>query len=411
MTSLPINVLWLGRTVPFPVDAGDRSYSVGLAKALAPHVATLRFMAIGDEQSLELARRSEPGIDWIGVSVPLRSQVSSILSSRPFLSARHSPPAFVEAVKAELRRVDYDVVVLDYYGLGWALDELRGGFDRRKTKLVYIGHNYETAVADDTAREFRGNPVKRALLYWNAAKIARMETALARGVDLSTEICDDDRISLSRLGARREPVVLRPGMDVSKFRSGRITETTPAKVVIVGSFLWIPKQLNLAEFFEQAAPVMAHANIKVDVIGAVPEALKQDIVAKCSWVRFRGFVDDLDAALPEYRFGLNIERTGGGFKLKTLSYVEAGLPIAAIEAGLTGVPDELKRHMLVRQNPAELMRAVIEEIGDTASLNALADRAHACAARLYNWDHCGERFAVALNAILADAPDAASLAA
>ena len=392
---MSLQVLWLARTVPFPITSGDRVYSVGLLKGLT-RFADITYIGMGDEGSLHVARQAIPDVRWISVGGPLRSAPLALLSHRPYVSAKHSPPAMVAAALAELQGRAFDCVVLDQYGLGWAIEEFGDVFTAKGCAVVYLSHNYEAELAAATARDFRGNPLKRFFLQWNAHKIARMERSLLANADVVTAISEEDASVLARLAPGSQPIVLRAGADFRGEQGSRLSADAPRRLVMVGSFHWVPKQMNLIRFLEGADRVARTSDVHLDIIGEIPSDLRDRLSGQYRWVNFLGFVENLDALPTSYRLALNIEETGGGFKLKNLTYVAAGLPIAALSASLTGVPRELKDLMIVRDHPAELLAAAVAAMDDIEDLKRRADAAIACVTTLYDWDRTAEVFAAAL---------------
>ncbi len=391
MTKPALKILWLGRTLPFPPSSGDRAYTIGLLQSLLGE-ADITYVGMGDAHSKREADRVLPGVCWKPVFCDQRALPAALVSRRPLVSAQHSPPLVVAAVRAELLQSPYDCVVLDHYGLGWVLEDLSDELAASRCAVVYVAHNHEAVLAADTVEDFRGNPIKKLLLRWNARKIARTETLLTRRADLVTFISEDDARNLSEANAVRAAVIVRPIVKLSAMRAPSISKDTPRKLVMVGSFRWIPKQINLCRFLSEANAVATEQNARLDLIGDIPDALRDRLVAQYPWVNFRGFVDDLDEAINGYRLALNVEKTGGGFKLKNLTYVAAGLPIAALASSLTGVPEPMKKHMIVREKSADLLNAAMQALSDVDALNSMAKSAADAAASLF--DECQNRDAL-----------------
>jgi hypothetical protein len=380
-----LRILWLARTLPFPAVSGDRAYVTGYLKALAP-LADITYMGIGNSDAQALADTALPLIRWKPVDCPLQPAPLSLMRSRPYVSARHSPRALVNAVRGELATRHYDWLVLDQYALGWVLEDLGAAVRAAGSHVLYFSHNHETALAADTTRDFTGSRAKRLLLARNARLIAAMERNLVQRADLVSAISEDDAHALSALSARRRPIVLVPGIDLAMPKAQRSQKTASRRLVVVGSFHWVPKQINLTRFFADADAVARARHAAVDIIGEVPDGLRHKLSTQYPWVRFLGFVVDLDATLAHYPMALNFEQTGGGFKLKNLTYIAAGVPIAALETSLTGVPQALAETMLVRRTAGELMAAALDALQTPQDLALRAGRALDLVRQIYSWD-------------------------
>jgi hypothetical protein len=386
-----MHVLWLSPVLPFPPHTGGRVYSLGLIRALAPHVSSIAVVGLAPSLAAGLHPPCIPGVEWTGLRAPFQWQGSALMSPLPFVAARHSPRIVIDYVRSELRRKDYDLVVFDQYASGWALDGLADCLPP-STRLVYIAHNYETAVAATTASTYRGNPLKRLLLKRNARKIALLEERLIRGVHTVFAITDEDRALLHALGSRRAPVVLRPGLPRLPTRTHRLLQSWPRRVILLGSFQWTPKQLNLIRFLNEAQSQLEGSRISLDVVGEMPRALRRRL-RRHAWVNYLGPAESLAPLLQSYHLGLNVEHFGGGFKLKTLTYIVHGVPVAGLESALTGIPPRLKQQMLVRDSNAELVKAIKGALEDLSALEQSRRMALLIAQKIFSWDATGATFA------------------
>src|SRR5262249_519668 len=96
------------------------------------------------------------------------------------------------------------------------------------------------------------------------------------------------------------------------------------------------------------------------------------------------------------RMGIVAERTGGGFKLKTLDYIFNRVPIAAIKGGIAGLPLTPDGHFLSFGSMRELANGVAMVIDDLARLNTLQEAAYKECESGFDWSVRGRTL---LNAI------------
>jgi polysaccharide biosynthesis protein PslH len=75
------------------------------------------------------------------------------------------------------------------------------------------------------------------------------------------------------------------------------------------------------------------------------------------------------------RLGLVIEKTGGGFKLKTLDYIFNRVPMAAIKGNISGLPLTPGLHYLSFESMRELAQGVVAVIDDVERLNSMQQAA------------------------------------
>jgi polysaccharide biosynthesis protein PslH len=390
-------VLWLARMMPVPLNAGDRIYTARLVEAVA--------RAGGNVHVLGLSAPDAPGMEfevldsrirWEAVPGKPLSDARAMFSHRPVVAARYGTPAYRRRLTELLGTEQYDAIVLDQYGLSWALPVVRR-YARGNPRIAHVALDFETDVTRDIAASFRGNPLRRLALILNARRTAQAERELAAASDLVVTLTEHDAEQFRRLGNGNASLVLAPGYDGPRLSDRRLEASLPRRVGIVGSYQWTAKQINLADFLAVGDPIFAEAGIELAVVGDMPTAFKAAWTPRLRATRFLGFVDDLAAFLASCRMGLVIEAVGGGFKLKVLDYVFTGTPVAALSAALSGQADEVVQHFLLADDGATLARKIVTVIDKLDVLDAAQRAAYAAAASRYDWDVNGQRLLAALS--------------
>ena len=335
------NILWLGRILPAPVNAGDRLYTLGLVKSLSAAGSDIVVLGLVDPDSPNPDLAALPAdVDWCKVPGRPNSLAASLFSLLPLVSKRFATRDYRRKLREQLDKQKPQVVVLDHYSMVWALKAVRG----RSVTIVAVAHNFETRLLWQIFENFRGNGLKKIALYLNAVKTRRAEQQLVRAADLMITITPADEAEFARLGARKL-ITITPGYD-----GPRLPPSLPRaerRVLLFGSYRWVAKQMNLRAFLQAADAPFFERGIGLDVVGEMPPELRAELQPGLRATRLMGFVDDPSSVFRSARIGVVPEVTGGGFKLKTLDYIFAGLPVAGLLAALEGVPPEVKRHMLV----------------------------------------------------------------
>jgi glycosyltransferase involved in cell wall biosynthesis len=388
-----LRCLWLAREIPLPLRSGDKTYTARLAQALAAAGASVTFMGLvtSAASSLPSAEAFESRIEWTVVPGRPNPTALALASLLPLVAARFGTRAYAQHLDAMLRARDFDAVILDHYAMVWAI-----GYLRRRERIsarpliAYIGHNFETQLSADIAREFRGNLFRKVALHANAWKIAEAERNLARIADIIVTLTAEDANSLALFSSSSTRLVLTPGYVGPSAPDREIARATPRRVVIVGAYRWTPKEMNLSAFLETADPILKNAGIGVDVVGEIPDSLREAWTPRVKATRFVGFVDNLGDFLAARRMGLVIEQTGGGFKLKTLDYIFNRVPIAAIRGSIAGLPLTPGLHYLSYDSMAELARGIAAVIDDVERLNSLQRAAYKECENKFSWSDRGQ---------------------
>jgi glycosyltransferase involved in cell wall biosynthesis len=388
-----VDILWLARSIPLPLHSGDKVYTGKLVSSICEAGVNVRYVGLADEPCEPPGPDLSPKIDWTIVPGSKRSVLAGLLSNEPMVGARYGTNAYRRTVRSLLRQTRPDVVVLDQYGLAFILPVLRSA--DYSGHLIHIAHDFETMVTRDLARAYERSWVQRFALSLNAHKAKRAEMRLAKSSQLVVTLTERDAAEFHRIGARRT-LVLPPGYDRPVLFEPWSPKQRANRVVIIGSFEWIAKQLNLSNFLLEVDHSFAAAGIVIDVVGTIPETLRAHLQPRLRATQFHGFVDDPSQIFRRSRYGLVIEETGGGFKLKTLDYIFNGLPVAALRGSLEGVPDAVAAHFLVEGNVSSLGNAIIATIGDEQRLCSMRSGALAAAKNKFDWGNNARSFISAL---------------
>ena len=385
--------LWLAREIPLPLSTGDKTYTARLAQALVAAGASVTFMGLATSTaaSRPAAEALEDRIEWSIVPGRPNLTVLALASPLPLVAARFSTRNYAQQLKRMLLTRDFDAIILDQYAMAGAIHHIqRSERNGARPLIVYIAHNFETKLSADTVRDFRGDRFRKIALQANARKTANAERRLARAADIIVTLTTEDANSLAPLSPASAKLALPPGYNGPRAPDRQIGQATPRRVVIVGAYRWTPKQMNLSAFLEAADPILQHAGIGIDVVGEMPESLRQAWEVRVKATRFHGFVEDLGEFLTARRMGLVIEQTGGGFKLKTLDYIFNRVPIAAIRGCIAGLPLTPGLHYLSYKSMRELAQGIAAMIDDLARLNSMQQAAYERCNGDFDWTDRGQ---------------------
>jgi glycosyltransferase involved in cell wall biosynthesis len=379
-----MRVLWLARTLPFPWTMGDRIYTAQLAKSLAQAGAQITFVG----HAVDAPVQDCPGVAWIAVPGGWRSNLAGIFSAMPLVAARHRTQAYAAEVRRRLSQDVWDAVIIDQYGMGWALPDRRA---HPQTRFVFLTHDHEESVTKMQAQEAGASWLKRLYLIQNHLKTRRFERKTARACDLLSVITQADGADFAATAPGIPSVVLTPGYSGRRLADRRIDSAVPRSVVLLGSYRWSVKVANLRAFLDQADEILAAAGIELRVVGDIAEDIRSDLEKRYPSTRFTGFVDD-PAPFLNARLAVLAEPIGGGFKLKLLDYIFNRLPIAALEVCAAGMPSAVRANMILQPDTAALLRNVVDVVDDFPLLNQMQQNAYEAADGAFDWAARGRSF-------------------
>lgn len=381
--------LWITRQDPRPADSGELIYTLGLLESLAAQPG-MEITVLAHEA----ARPGDggPPLAWqLHGSIPA-GRLKSLASSLPADAFRLGNPIQRAALRRLLDR-DWDWIAIDQAACAWALPVIP-----QSAKVAYIAHNHETEVRRQVAADGTGSLPMRLVLKWDARKYGRMESALCRRANLITAITPRDAAAFRREVPATPVLVLPPGYggEIPPGPPREITAATPRQVVLAGAFEWLAKRRNLEAFLKAADAPFQAARIGFQIVGKADPAWFEALARQYPWAAFTANVPSVGPYLDQARIGLIPEALGGGFKLKALDYIFRGLPLASVEAALSGVPVDPATGAIAAPDPETLARMVAEKIDDLAFLNQAARRALEACRDAFHWKDRGTALAAAL---------------
>src|SRR3954452_9854398 len=154
-----LRCLWLSRTLPYPLNAGDRIYSGRLAESFAACGVDITFVGLNGRAPSEPVRN----IRWHAVTGALRSQISSLFHVLPLVGARHATSKYRAEVRRLLQQQEWDVVAIDQYAMAWSLT-YRQLLRSAACRWLFITHNAEEQVTKLQWRDCAG-PLWQRLYY------------------------------------------------------------------------------------------------------------------------------------------------------------------------------------------------------------------------------------------------------
>jgi glycosyltransferase involved in cell wall biosynthesis len=386
--------LWLTWIDPAPEHDGQRIYSGRLIDAVSASGGEIEVLCFANKNSPRRPGVAEGNVRWWPVPCAPHSAFASIFSPLPNIAYRSYTADMRRGLHALASQGHWDTVVLDGLYAGWALPHLEQvrAADGRPARVVYVSHNHEATLRPEIANNYRGNPVKAALLRRDAAKAVKTEHELLEKSNLVTAITEEDAARFRASHPRKRIVALPPGYSGRRLARRSITADLPRRAVILGSFDWIAKSMNLEEFIAVADPRFAEAGAELQVIGNSDSGLLDSLRREVRATDLVGRVPEVESYLENSRIAIVPERTGGGFKLKVLDYVFNRLPVAAIAGSVAGTPLRPLESILTFDSLERLAAGVIRALDDLPLLNRLQDRAYAACVDRFDWRRRGETF-------------------
>lgn len=392
-----LEVLWLTRYFPFPpAQGGDVIYTRQLMAATAAAGARIRAFVL-DGSGAGRDRPNTHGISWTEGGRGQRPNWASLFSLLPNQAGKFLSAAVEKRLLALLDDKAWDAIVLDNLSAAAYLSTIRRWMaaSGKSPKLVYVAHNHEKSTHWSVARDNEHSHFMRAVLSLNAMKVERLERRLVRACRLVSVNTEEDRKMFAADAPEAAYIVLKPAYDGRRIplrdlsRTGRI-------VIVLGSYLWIPKRANLEAFLAEATSVFPEKQIQLRVVGAMDAGYRQTLKDRFPWAEIVGPVPEVESELDLARIGVVPEIAGGGFKHKTLFYVFNRVAAAGITDAMAGSLLEPQNDYIAANDLPSLVRGIAEAIDDVPRLSAMVERAYGRCVSAFNWADRGIMLADAI---------------
>lgn len=224
---------------------------------------------------------------------------------------------------------------------------------------IIAAHNYEAAVVGVLVGKMLRIPVvyhshgllSQELGTYFKAPLAKMlaegvgcifDRFVPRMVKRNVVFTEDERSALRKLGVASERIeVVPPGISIVGPRALETSEASSAPTAVYAGNLDQYQNLPLVlEAFEKVRQEIPDAVLKLvsagDFLPLRKETIQRGIGNNVEFVEAASFREIL-AALSASHVGLTARTLKGGFPIKILNYLSAGLPVVAFESGAKGV--------------------------------------------------------------------------
>lgn len=381
-------ILFISQYSPETLIVGDMVYTWDILHALKHcenrYVHYLTYQDHSRWYENETTKLSEL-VDKV-TTVPFKHLKSwqMALSSYPASMRNRAHGKMSKILRKVLDEENYDVVMINTIRMAYLAPEIR----KRGIKCVYVSHNIEAEVSQSIYK-VTSNVIQK-LIYWqDYVKTAYWENRFTKYFDAITTICSYDANYFKSNNFPGKVLVIRPIVNTTPY-----TKQKPhtGKLIICGSFTWLPKKLNLNYILDSNSIAKLQPNgCKLQVVG---RTLKEEIEKgnNLPGVHVTGPVDDVNPYYDDAEVAIVPELAGGGFKLKIAEAVKHHIPIVALKGAITD--DNMKPgvHYLEAQDFDELLDMAMNLVKDRELQRQLVHNATALYEKTYSIDAVSNAF-------------------
>lgn len=386
-------ILVLTPQLPYPPQQGTslRNFHVLRALAQTNQVTLLSFAEADRPWELEplqgICRVLPP------IVIPSRSGVnrlkSLLTSPEPDLALRLQSDDFESGLITALRKDSYDAVQIEGIELARYIRCVRAVAS--DTKIVLDCHNAETELQRRSLRADYSRPARWPAALYSTIQIGRLswfERWAVNESDATITVSETDRAHLLDLGVRRDVTisVIPNTIDISEYDyPSPVPEEMRFDILFTGKMDYRPNIDGVLWFADEIWPHIRHARPRTTwaIVGQRPHP-RLNRLREIDGITITGHVPAVQPYLKGCQVYIAPLRIGSGTRLKLVEAMAAGKPVVSTSIGAEGFPVRHGENILLADDPAAWVQAILELLESDDRRAALGEAAREFAGR-YHW--------------------------
>ena len=398
-----MRILWVKAGGLVPPDTGGKIRSYNILRELARR-HSVSFFSYYAALPNDIHPELESLFDRV-VCVPLplpppKSLAESLeygmrlFSSQPYGITKYCRPEAQKRLRDLLRRESYDVILCDFIFAAGIIP-----WDLPIPKVLFT-HNVEATIWR-RHYEVAGNPLWKAISWWEWRKMETAEKRYLRFADRVLTVSENDKDAFANFLDPQKITVIPTGVDVQYFRPASIEEA-PNSLVFTGSMDWLPNEDGILYFTDTIFPMIKREcpEISLTVVGRKPSRKLQSVADSDESIRLTGWVEDIRPFLAQGAVCIVPLRIGGGTRLKIFEAMAMGKAVVSTSVGAEGLPVQSGENVILADAPADFAQAVISLLRSPAERQRIGRAARTLVEEKYSWGSVAEGFALTLEEVI-----------
>jgi glycosyltransferase involved in cell wall biosynthesis len=383
-----LRTLWIKPGGFLPLDAGGKIRSYHTVRNLAskwPTTVLTFYPAVENDQNPLLGKE----VDKL-ITIPLRHRLgrateamdyaTAVLTSKPYMFQKFCRPEVTRAVREEIQRTTYDLVICDFLLACGVMP-----FEIDVPKVVFT-HNVECRIWE-RHHKVATNSFRRWMARREWKRLEEMERYYLSKADLVLAVSPSDRDQFVSWGLQEKSVVSVPtGVDTDFF-APRPSDPGPPRLVFTGSMDWMPNQDGILFFLEKIFPLIENGvpDVRLDIVGRKPPAAIIQAAGRFKGVTVTGWVEDVRSYLAQADVCIVPLRVGSGTRLKIFEAMAMAKATVSTTIGAEGLPVTDQQDIMIADTPEEFSARTIELLLEPEKRLRLGSAARKLVEHNFSW--------------------------
>jgi polysaccharide biosynthesis protein PslH len=390
-----VRILIITPRIPFPPYRGDKLKIFNLAKSLAKNnTVTILSFHESEKDRAYAAEMEKFGVNIRTVFLPLGSSLVKTLGAFfmkvPFQVAYFSSKKMKAQIKSTIQEEDFDVI---YFHLIRSAQYLDGTGNSKALKVL----DFTDAVSLYLSRfaDVTKNPVKKFVLRMELERIQAYES-IAKKFDTLFVCSEKDKDYLEKNNLHSNIQFMRNGFDTEQFDKSQIP-FVKNRIIFTGNMPYFPNRDAVVYFTKEIFPLVRenYPTSKFYIVGQKPPVELKRLASPNIIVT--GFVKDINTEYQLSEVNVVPIRFGAGTLNKVIEALALGIPTVATTMSIAGLPKELKKYILLADNPGSFTDKIIYVFENESVRNDMMKEAQEVVFNLLSWEKIVGEFESYLN--------------
>jgi sugar transferase (PEP-CTERM/EpsH1 system associated) len=376
-------ILVVTPSLPYPPNwgFGIRVYQLVRHLAQRHHVSLLTFGTAAESDKVAALRAVCDEVHVVEPRVANRrqkrwTQLRSVFAATSFQTMALRSPAMQRTIDELLATQSFNLVQLESSQLS--------SYDFGQVPVIVDEHNVEYELLQRMYRTER-SPLRRLYNWLEYVKFRREERACWRRVDAAIFTSAREAEIFRRFAPDTPSIVAANGVDVDFFQPNPSVQIDRDSVVFTGLISYRPNTDAVLYFAREVLPLIVaqRPNVRFTVVGMGPTDEIKSLAGKN--VVVTDAVPDVRPYLAAAGAVVVPLRMGSGTRLKVLEALAMAKPVVSTAVGCEGIDVADDEHLLVEDDPAAFVTAVLRLLDDAALAARLGQAGRELAEARYSW--------------------------
>lgn len=316
-----------------------------------------------------------------------------LLKRSPFIEPRfldNLDPRALDWIHESAKTAPYDLAIVEELALAHYIPFA----SRHAHTVVYDAHNVEGPLRWEISK--MGNKTIRPLDKMRGRRIFFEEKRAVKKADLIWTCSNlDSAIIRQHYGQSVRTSAIPNAIDLDLYPSMEFEKTDslwslhPLRMLYLGSYSYAPNAEAALTLINEVLPLvrLEAPECELLIVGRDPTKEMRDAASGVENVTITGPVRDTRDYLREPCILTLPIRLGSGTRLKILEAFAAQVPIVTTKKGCEGIDGVDEKHLLIRDEPAEIASAVLELHTNSERRKTISRNAYNLANTSYSWRH------------------------